>query len=274
MYEEMYKCAVSGLKSFCDSIGAKDIVIGLSGGMDSALVLVMCIDALGPEHVHAYALPGPYSSQQSFKDAYELCDALGIKLESISISGVYDAAKQELDKACDGSLSNLAAENIQARCRMLVLMALANNYGWMMVNTGNKSESYLGYSTMYGDMAGAYAPLGDVFKTESYEMARWRNAQSLEENGYMLIPESIFTKAPSAELSENQSDESSLGNSYERIDRILKVLFENKYDKETLLSEGFSEEEIQQLLSRVKTNAFKRAYEPPAPFMDHIRNKA
>ena len=174
---EMYDACTAALGSFLRDAGFSEVVIGLSGGMDSSLVAVMAADALGAAHVHGVMLPGPYSSESSIDDAEALAANLGIEVRTVSICEPFEAFESVLARACGGALSGLAAENTQARCRMVCLMALSNAHGWLMLNTGNKSEACMGYSTLYGDTAGAFAPLGGVYKTDVFAMARARNRQ-------------------------------------------------------------------------------------------------
>ncbi|WP_087193855.1 NAD(+) synthase [Gordonibacter sp. An230] len=175
--KDQYRACVEGLRSFMADAGFSDAVVGLSGGMDSSVVAVMCVDALGADHVHGVLLPGPYSSAHSVEDAEALARNLRIDVSTVSIVEPYEAFARTLAFACGGALAGLAAENTQARCRMVCLMALSNAHGWMLVNTGNKSEAYTGYSTLYGDTAGAFAPIGGLYKTDVYAVARWRNGE-------------------------------------------------------------------------------------------------
>ena len=167
-------------KEYAEGAGFSEALVGLSGGIDSSVVAVMCVDAFGADHVHGVLLPGPYSSDHSCDDALELAQNLGVATETVSICEPFQAFENVLAFACGGELSGLAAENTQARCRMVCLMALSNTYGWMLVNTGNKSEACMGYSTLYGDTAGAFAPLGGLYKTDVYAVGRARNAQAAD----------------------------------------------------------------------------------------------
>ena len=218
---ERYRLCVEALQGYADDAGFSDVVIGLSGGMDSSIVAVMCVDAFGADHVHGVLLPGPYSSEHSVEDARELAGNLGIEAQVVSVCEPYEAFERVLARACGGELSGLAAENTQARCRMVCLMALSNAHGWMLVNTSNKSEAMMGYSTLYGDTAGAFAPLGGLYKTDVYAVARWRNAQAEAVGAVPPVPERVFAKPPSAELSPGQEDEKSLGLDYPTLDALL-----------------------------------------------------
>ena len=241
-------------------------VIGLSGGMDSTLVAVMAADALGADHVHGVMLPGPYSSESSIDDAEALALALGISNITVPICEPFEAFEAVLARACGGALTGLAAENTQARCRMVCLMALSNAHGWLMLNTGNKSEAAMGYSTLYGDTAGAFAPLGGVYKTDVFAMARWRNRRAVEEGGTGPIPVNVFVKPPSAELAPDQEDEKSLGVDYATLDRILVAYVEEGKDAAAIVAEsGLSRDLVDYVIARTDANAFKRALEPPYP---------
>ena len=259
-----YQVCVDALHKFVTDLGFTDVVIGLSGGMDSSLVAVMAVDALGAEHVHGVLLPGPYSSMHSVNDAQDLAVQLGIQTEVISICEPFEAFEAALSGACGGELTGLAAENTQARCRMVCLMALSNTYGWLMLNTGNKSEAMMGYSTLYGDTAGAFAPLGGLYKTDIYKVARWRNDQA-DMVPAKPIPENVFEKAPSAELSPGQEDEKSLGVDYPTLDAILKLANEEAQSREAIVALGYDKSLVDRLLDTVQASAFKRVLEPPYP---------
>ena len=248
-----------------DGAGFTDVVIGLSGGMDSSLVAVMCVDALGAERVHGVLMPGPYSTEHSVDDALELARNLGLEPRTVSIAEPYRAFEAALADACGGKLEGLAAENTQARCRMVCLMALSNAYGWMLVNTGNKSEAMMGYSTLYGDTAGAFAPIGGLYKTDVFAVARWRNDQAEAAGTTPPIPEHVFTKPPSAELSPEQEDEKSMGIDYATLDRLLEAHVERGLDATALAAEGFDAADGERVLRTVRATAFKRALEPPSP---------
>ena len=262
---EKYRACVDALADYARGAGFADCVIGLSGGMDSALVAVMCVDAFGADHVHACLMPGPYSTGHSVDDAQEEADVLGIDSQIISILEPYEAFERVLAKPCGGKLDGLAGENTQARCRMVVLMALSNRYGWMLVNTGNRSEAMMGYSTLYGDTAGAFAPIGGLYKTDVYEVARARNEWAITQGQLPPIPERVFTKPPSAELSPDQQDEKSLGIDYPSLDRILIGYFEHGKTPEDLATPERDVEAVQAIISRAEGYAFKRALEPPYP---------
>lgn len=263
--EQKYTLSVQALKDYAQQAGFNEVVLGLSGGIDSALVAVMCVDAFGADRVHAYMLPGPYSTDHSLTDAEELGANLGIKTEAISIVGPYEAFVAALEPAAGGKLSGLASENTQARCRMVCLMALSNAFGWMMVNTGNKSEAAMGFSTLYGDTSGAFAPIGGLYKTDVFALARWVNERAVAEGKVPPIPEHIIVKPPSAELSPGAEDEKALGIDYATLDQILIAHFEQGKSAEEIVAAGFDPEEVAYAIRRTNSYAFKRAVEPPFP---------
>ncbi len=263
--DEMYRICCDSLKEYADGAGFTDAVIGLSGGIDSSVVAVMAADVFGADRVHGFMLPGPYSTEHSLDDASELAKALGLTTDVISILEPYEAFEKSLAKACGGELSGLASENTQARCRMVCLMALSNAYGWMLINTGNKSEAMMGYSTLYGDTAGAFAPLGGLYKTDVYAVGRWRNECAERRGDPIPIPENVFTKPPSAELAPGQQDEASMGIDYEALDKVLIGLFEHNCSAREVAGPRCSAEEAARIEARAKRYAFKRAMEPSFP---------
>ena len=235
-----------------------DVVVGLSGGIDSALAATLAVDALGAEHVHGVMMPGPFSSSGSVEDARELGSNLGIPLQEIPIDTPFAAFKDALADACGGAVEGIALENIQARIRMCYLMALSNTHGWMVLNTGNKSESAVGFSTLYGDTAGAFAPFGDVYKTQMYALAEWRNGDGV------LIPQAIIDKAPSAELYEGALDQDRLP-PYELLDAIVSRHVEGDRGLGDLMLEGYDGDMVEKVLGQVSGAEFKRRQEPVAP---------
>ena len=262
---EKYQVCVDGLKEYAAKAGFTDMLVGLSGGIDSSVIAVMCVDAFGADHVHGVLLPGPYSSDHSISDSLELASNLGIQTQTISICEPFEAFEKVMQKPCGGALHGLAAENTQARCRMVVLMALSNTYGWMLVNTGNKSEAYMGYSTLYGDTAGAFAPMGCLYKTDVFAVARWRNQKALDAGQMEPIPHNVLVKPPSAELAPGQQDEKSLGLDYATLDRILMAHFEEGVDVESVAAKGFDKDQVERVIRIANSYAFKRALEPPYP---------
>ncbi len=267
-----YDRIAADLQAFCTSLGVHDVVIGLSGGLDSALVAALAVDALGSAHVHAIALPSRYTSEASYSDAHSCAQNLRISYDELSIEPAVEAFMQMCRPVCGQALEGLPAENIQARTRMVALMAVSNARGWLMLNTGNKSEGLMGYSTLYGDMAGAFAPLGDAYKSEVVALAQYRNNRSLEQGGGEIIPSSIISKPPSAELRPGQSDEESLGMNYERLDVILQHVFEEEGDPAMLLAHGYLQEEVSSVMCQVKAQAFKAAYRPPCSDLSRYRH--
>lgn len=262
---DKYRACVDALRDFAEAAGFNDAVIGLSGGLDSSVVAAMAVDALGAQRVHGVLLPGPYSTDHSVDDALDLARRLGIDAQTVSIVEPYKAFADALASACGGALSGLAAENTQARCRMVCLMALSNAHGWMLVNTGNKSEACMGYSTLYGDTAGAYAPIGGLYKTDVYAVARWRNARAVECGEVPPVPDHVIAKPPSAELSPGQEDEKSLGVDYDTLDNVLVAHVEHGAGVDDLVARGFERALVERIVETTASFAFKRALEPPYP---------
>ncbi len=258
-----YERCVSGLEGFVRKVGFADVIIGLSGGIDSSLVAVMAVDALGSKHVHGVMLPGPYSSDHSLSDARDLVSALGIDAVEISISNTFKAFCQDFEKGCGIKLDGVAAENTQARIRMMDIMAISNMHGWLMLNTGNRSEAAMGYSTLYGDTAGAYAPIGGVYKSDVYKLAIWRNDHAHAAGCVPPIPENVISKPPSAELSPDQNDEDSMGITYDLLDRILFQLCDLGSSIEDVVRAGFDIEDVEKVAKRYAAYEYKRAMEPP-----------
>lgn len=263
--QEKYRLCVEALKSYVEEAGFSEVVIGLSGGIDSSLTAVMCVDAFGADRVHGVLLPGPYSTEHSVDDARELADNLGVTTCSISICEPFEAFENVLARACGGELKGLAAENTQARCRMVCLMALSNAHDWLVVNTGNKSEAMMGYSTLYGDTAGAFAPIGGLYKTDVFGVARWRNEAAIADGTESPIPDHVLTKPPSAELSPGQEDEKSMGIDYQTLDALLVAHVDQGKNAEELTAEGFNAHTVEWVLETVRATEFKRAQEPPFP---------
>lgn len=260
-----YRFCVDALRDFVAGAGFEDVVIGLSGGIDSSLVAVMATDALGAQHVHGVMLPGPYSSDESLEDAEALAANLGIGAVTIPITEPYKAFAHAISHATGEALGGLAAENTQARCRMVCIMALSNARDWMMLNTGNKSEAAMGYSTLYGDTSGAFAPIGGLYKTEVFALVRWRNKLASDEGKVPPVPENVLVKPPSAELSPNQVDEASMGIDYKTLDAILLRLVEAGESVDQVAAAGFPRTQVSMVANRYKSYAFKRAIEPPFP---------
>ena len=263
---DKYQACVDALAAYAKGIGFSQVVIGLSGGIDSSVTAVMAVDAFGAKNVHGVLLPGPYSTGHSIDDALTLAENLGIESHTVSICEPFEAFEQVIRKSYKEKLEGLASENTQARCRMVILMALSNANRWMLVNTGNKSEAAMGYSTLYGDTAGAFAPLGGLYKTDVYEVGRWRNEQARAAGVVEPIPENVFVKPPSAELAPGQKDEASMGIDYETLDKLLIAVQEQGQSVEDACDAlGFDIMQATGLLARVDSYAFKRAQEPPFP---------
>ena len=263
---DKYQACVDALAAYAKGAGFSQVVIGLSGGIDSSVTAVMAADAFGAKNVHGVLLPGPYSTGHSIDDALALAENLGIESHTVSICEPFEAFEQVIHKSYKEKLEGLASENTQARCRMVILMALSNANRWMLVNTGNKSEAAMGYSTLYGDTAGAFAPLGGLYKTDVYKVGRWRNEQARTAGDVEPIPENVFVKPPSAELAPGQKDEASMGIDYATLDKLLIAVQEQGQSVEDACDAlGFDIMQATGLLVRVDSYAFKRAQEPPFP---------
>lgn len=255
--EEIYTSLVFGLKEYCSKLEFKKVLVGLSGGMDSALVTCIAVEALGAENVHVILMPSKYSSKGSITDSEVIIKNLGIKSDMVSIQPVVDETITQLNSILNSSIKSITEENLQARIRGIYLMAFSNNNGFLLLTTGNKSEMAVGYCTLYGDMCGGLAVIADVYKTDIYRIAKYINREK------EIIPRSIIEKAPSAELKPNQTDQDTLP-PYELLDKILRMyLEENKEYKE--IREVIGDEEIvKRVLKMVDINEFKRNQAAPA----------
>lgn len=262
--EAIHEALVAQLREFVQGIGFSDCVVGLSGGIDSAVTAVLAVEALGAEHVHGVLLPGPYSSDHSVVDAEELAERAGIEAFTVPITAAYEAFSEVLGPACGGQLGGLAAENTQARCRMVCLMALSNVHGWLLLNTGNRSEAFMGYSTLYGDTAGAIAPIGGLYKTQVYALARWMNERAEAAGAVPPIPQRTIDKPPSAELAPDQQDERALGIDYPALDNILRLAFDEERPIRAIVEAGYDADLVEGIIMRANAAEFKRAQEPPA----------
>lgn len=254
--EVLYQTLSLGISDYFRKNGFKKAVLGLSGGIDSALVACLAADALGPENVHGILMPSKFSSAHSISDAKDLGNRLGIHLEILPIHDSVDALERTLNPHLLGRSPDLTEENIQSRIRGVLLMGLSNRYGWIVLNTTNKSEAAVGYGTLYGDMCGALSVLGDLWKTEVYALSRWLNRR--EER----IPDSILTKAPSAELRPEQKDSDSLPD-YDILDPILQKYIVEGFGPSQLIQEGFNPNLVHRILSLVHRSEFKRFQMPP-----------
>lgn len=252
---EIYKVMVFGVKEYVKNNGFTKVVLGLSGGIDSALVACICRDALGKDNVTAVMLPSKFSSQQSRSDATELANKLGIKLKEVKISEAVESAARSLGRDVNWENADLTLQNMQSRMRGLLLMAIANDEKALLITTGNKSEYATGYATIYGDMNGAFNPIKDVYKTEVYKLSHFRNGIG------KVIPKSILTKAPSAELTANQKDSDNLPE-YEILDAILELYIEQNLSKKEI-SFKFPEDIVEKVIRLVSISEFKRQQSAP-----------
>jgi len=253
--KQIYDALVLGVKDYLGKNGFPGAIIGLSGGVDSALVLAIAVDALGPEKVRAVMMPSKYTADISWIDARDMANRLGVKYDEIPISPMYDAFENSLSTEFKGLSPDATEENIQARIRGTLLMALSNKSGRIVLTTGNKSEMAVGYCTLYGDMAGGFAVIKDVVKTLVYRLCEYRNSIS------PVIPERIITRPPSAELRPDQKDQDSLP-PYEILDAILERYMENDVPIENLIKEGFAQEDVEKVTRLIKINEYKRRQSP------------
>lgn len=254
---EIYSTLVLGTRDYVQKNGFTDVVVGLSGGIDSSLVAAIAVDALGPDRVHGVSMPSRYSSEGSQTDAQALADRLGIEMQTIAIETAHSAFEQMLKEPLGGDLKGLTDENLQSRLRAVTLMALSNEFGWLVLTTGNKSELAVGYSTLYGDSAGGFAVIKDVVKTNVYELCKWRNRQSPTP----VIPESVLTKAPSAELRPDQKDQDSLP-PYEVLDPILLAYVVDDMVRSEIEALGFDAADVARVVRLVDKAEYKRRQSP------------
>jgi NAD+ synthase (glutamine-hydrolysing) len=256
--EQMRLALELGLGDYVDKNGFREVVVGVSGGIDSALTAALAVEALRPERVHCVSMPSKFSSPETQRDAQLLAESLGAEFRELPIGGVVDAFEATLAESFAGRDPDLAEENLQARIRGVLLMALSNKFGWLVVATGNKSELSVGYATLYGDMAGGFALLKDVFKTDVFRLARHLNGRA----GRELIPASILDRAPSAELRANQLDEDSLP-PYPALDRVLEAYVEQDRSREELSADGFDPDVVERALALIDQAEYKRRQAPP-----------
>jgi NAD+ synthase (glutamine-hydrolysing) len=256
--EQMRLALELGLHDYVTKNGFGDVVIGLSGGIDSALTAALCVEALGPERVHGVSMPSRYSSEGTRGDAQRLAEMLGIDFRELAIEPVVEAFTSALAASFRGRDPDLAEENLQARIRGTLLMALSNKFGWLVIATGNKSELSVGYSTLYGDLAGGFALIKDVYKTDVFRLSRFIN----ERAGRELIPQSIIDRAPSAELRADQLDEDSLP-PYPKLDRVLEAYVELDRSREELGQDGFDPDVVDRALGMIDRAEYKRRQAPP-----------
>lgn len=265
--EAPWLACVLGLRDYVQKNGFKNVVLGLSGGIDSAVVAAMAVDAFGPEAVHCIMLPYRYTSEASLTDARECAELLGVRYDVVAIGNPVDDALTELAPIFDNRTPDLAEENIQSRMRGVVLMAVSNKLGSMLLTTGNKSEMGVGYATIYGDMNGGYNPLKDMFKMEVYRLAAWRNAHrpgDCRGPEGVVIPQAIIDKAPSAELRPDQTDQDSLP-PYPVLDEILTAIVEDELSLETIIARGHDRALVERIEHLVNIAEYKRRQSAPGP---------
>ena len=256
--EQMRLALELGLHDYVDKNGFDEVVLGISGGIDSALTAALAVEALGSERVHCVSMPSRFSSAETRGDARLLAESLGADFRELPIDEIVSAAESALAETFAGRERDLAEENLQARVRGLLLMALSNKFGWLVVATGNKSELSVGYATLYGDLAGGFALLKDVFKTDVFRLARHLN----ERAGAELIPQTIVDRAPTAELRENQLDEDSLP-PYPELDRVLEAYVQEDRSREELSADGFDPEVVERAVELIDRAEYKRRQAPP-----------
>jgi NAD+ synthase (glutamine-hydrolysing) len=254
--EEIWNAIVIGLRDYVRKNGFEDVLIGLSGGIDSALVAALAVDALGAENVHGVAMPSKYSSLHSIEDAQELAKNTGLGLRTVRIETMVDAYMDEIE------LTGLAEENLQARVRGTTLMAISNQENMLVLATGNKSELACGYSTLYGDAVGGYAPIKDIYKVDVWALSRWRNQVARAAGETPPIPERSIEKEPSAELRPDQKDSDSLPE-YEILDEVLRNYVDEDHGRDALIAMGFEEELVKRVIAMVDRAEYKRRQYPP-----------
>uniref|UniRef100_UPI00404B2EAE NAD+ synthase n=2 Tax=Candidatus Planktophila sp. TaxID=2175601 RepID=UPI00404B2EAE len=254
--EEIWNAIVVGLRDYVTKNGFTSVLVGLSGGIDSALVAALAVDAVGPDRVHGVAMPSKYSSEHSLADARQIAANTGLGFRVVEIQEMVDAFIKEL------SLTGLAEENVQARVRGTTLMGLSNQEGHLVLATGNKSELACGYSTLYGDAVGGYAPIKDIYKTDVWALSRWRNQVARGAGETSPIPESSITKEPSAELRPDQKDSDSLP-AYEILDKVLKAYVDDDLGRDALIAAGFDKDLVMRVIGLVDRAEYKRRQYPP-----------
>ena len=255
-----WRAVVRGIQDYCAKNGFTRVWLGLSGGIDSALVLAMAVDALGAGNVTAVRLPSRHTSKLSNDLAAVQCAALGVKLETVPIEPAFEGFLAALGPLFEGSQADVTEENLQSRTRGAILMALSNKFGGLLLTTGNKSEYAVGYATIYGDMCGGYAPLKDLYKTEVYGLAKWRNTVG----GAPVIPPAVIARAPSAELRPDQTDQDSLP-AYDVLDGILYRHIDQEQSRQDIIGAGYAAEVVDRVLRLVRTSEWKRHQAAPGP---------
>lgn len=280
--DEVYEALKLGLRDYVEKLGFQRVVVALSGGIDSALVLAIAVDALGADRVAAVTMPSQHSSKGTLRDAVEMAEHLGVEFHTLPIQTLYDALHGSLNTVWGADKpAGLAEENLQARIRGLLIMALSNEFGWLVLTTGNKSEVAMGYCTLYGDMAGGFALIKDVPKTLVFELCRWRN----EQGTIPVIPPSIISRPPSAELRPNQKDTDSLP-PYDVLDPLLEDYVEKNLGIDSLIAAGHDEALVRRVVRSVECSEYKRRQSAPGvkitprafgrdrrmPIINHYRN--
>ena len=255
-----WRAVTRGIQDYCRKNGFKKVWLGLSGGIDSALVLAMAVDAMGAENVTAVRLPSRYTAGLSNDLAAEQCQALGVKLEAVSIEPAFKGLMESLAPMFEGTTPDVTEENLQSRSRGVILMALANKFGGLLLTTGNKSEYAVGYATIYGDMCGGYAPLKDLYKTEVFGLSKWRNTVG----GAPVIPPAVINRPPSAELRENQLDQDSLP-AYDVLDGILYRYIDQEQSRTEIVAAGYDATVVDRVLRLVRISEWKRHQAAPGP---------
>ncbi|MDR1075498.1 MAG: NAD+ synthase [Xanthomonadaceae bacterium] len=255
-----WRAIVRGVRDYCGKNGFDQVWLGVSGGIDSALVLALAVDALGADNVTAVRLPSRYTSDLSNDLAAAQCETLGVRLETVAIEAPFQGFLAALETVFAGQAADVTEENLQSRCRGAVLMALSNKFGGLLLTTGNKSEYAVGYATIYGDMCGGYAPIKDLYKTEVFALARWRNRAA----GRELIPAAVIGRPPSAELRENQLDQDSLP-PYDTLDQILYRHVDQEQSFDEIVAAGFDRDVVARVLRLVRIGEWKRHQAAPGP---------
>ncbi|MEE2688629.1 MAG: NAD+ synthase [Pseudomonadota bacterium] len=267
----IYQAMTLGVRDYVEKNGFPGVLIGLSGGVDSAITAAVAVDALGPERVRCVMMPSPYTSRESLEDAEEAANLMGVQLDEVGIQPAMVAFEAILEPIFGDAAVDVTEENIQARSRGLILMGISNKLGYMLVTTGNKSEMSVGYATLYGDMCGGYSVLKDVYKTMVFELCQWRNQnkpENLKGSAGRVIPERIITKPPSAELRPDQKDEDTLP-AYDKLDDILRCLIEGEMGFEEIVSRGHEPETVQRVWHMLDLAEYKRRQAPPGVKITH-----
>jgi NAD+ synthase (glutamine-hydrolysing) len=259
--EDLWHALVLGIRDYLGKNGFPGAILGLSGGIDSALVLALAVDALGADKIHAVMMPSPYTADISWIDSRDMVKRLGVRYDEISIAPLFEGFKSALKAQFEGLAEDTTEENIQARVRGTLLMALSNKTGAIVLTTGNKSEMATGYCTLYGDMAGGFAVIKDVVKTQVFKLAEWRNENDPYGTGRNPIPDRIITRPPSAELRADQIDQDSLP-PYEVLDAIVQRYMENDEGINALVADGFDRADVEKVTRLIKLNEYKRRQSP------------